>query len=315
MFSCDLHTHTNRSDGHLTPMESIDRAAALGLKVMAITDHDMILPLFGEKDGKRVNLEAYAAAKGVELLRGIEVSCDTNNDDVHIIGLFCDWDAPEFAALERRVQESRTGSYQKMVKRMALAGYRISWEEVLEAAGKTQCPENIQKKQIFEFLAMKGYVESWQDGKRLVQARPEFQTGREKPDPVETIGLIHKTGGIAVMAHPFLVKENPIYQGRAMSRFAYMDMLLDAGLDGIETSYTYDKTSYTGTLSKEEIAEQIYGRYRDTGIFFSGGSDFHGDFVKKAANPRELGECGVSYGYYCENIRSRKFPVKKSSKK
>lgn len=304
MFACDLHTHTNRSDGHLTPIESIDRAAALGLKVMAVTDHDMTLPLFDEEEG--INLEDYAAEKKVELLRGIEVSCDTANDDVHIIGLFCDWDASEFVQLEHMVQESRTKSYQKMVKRMALSGYDISWEELLAAAGKTECPENVQKKHIFEFLAMKGYVKNWQEGKRLIQSKPEFQTGREKPDPVETIELIHKTGGIAIMAHPFLVKEQPRYKGKKMTRFEYIDMLVEAGLDGIETSYTYDKTSYTGSLTKEEIAGQIYDRYKNAGIFFSGGSDFHGDFVKKLENPRELGECGVDYGYYCENIRKPK---------
>ena len=81
MYQCDLHTHTTRSDGHLTPVESIARGAALGIKVLAITDHDTILPLYYEEKGKKTELEQYAACHGVELLRGIEVSCDTNNED------------------------------------------------------------------------------------------------------------------------------------------------------------------------------------------------------------------------------------------
>lgn len=61
MFECDMHTHTVRSDGHLTPLQSMDRAAELGLKVLVISDHDTILPLFCEK-----NVEEYAASKGLE---------------------------------------------------------------------------------------------------------------------------------------------------------------------------------------------------------------------------------------------------------
>ena len=108
MFACDLHTHTIRSDGHMTPIESIDRAASLGLKVMAITDHDMTLPAIW----KGIDLVSYGAEKGIRLLPGIEVSCDTWNDDVHIIGLYCNWDDPAFADLEHGVQTSRMESYQ-----------------------------------------------------------------------------------------------------------------------------------------------------------------------------------------------------------
>ena len=61
------------------------------------------------------------------------------------------------------------------------------------------------------------------------------------------------------MAHPFLVKEHPPYQGKTMTRFQYMDMLVDAGLDGIEASYTYDKSSYAGRNSKAEL-EQVAAR-------------------------------------------------------
>lgn len=298
MFACDLHTHTIRSDGHMTPIESIDRAASLGLKVMAITDHDMTLPAIW----KGIDLVSYGAEKGIRLLPGIEVSCDTWNDDVHIIGLYCNWDDPAFADLEHGVQTSRMESYQEMIRKMAKAGYQVSWQEVLEHAGKTDCPETVQKKSVYELLAAKGYAVDWAKAKRLVQSVPKFQTNREKPDPVKIIQLLHKTGGIAIMAHPFLVKEHPPYQGKTMTRFQYMDMLVDAGLDGIEASYTYDKSSYAGRNSKAELEQQIRSRYQSKGIFFSGGSDFHGDQKTGIPNPRELGECGVTYQYYTQHI-------------
>lgn len=303
MFACDLHTHTTRSDGHLTPAESIDRAAAMGLKVMAITDHDTILPLYEEKDGERINLEKYALDRGVELIRGIEISCDRNNEDVHIIGLFCDWDAPEFSRLEEAVRASRTASYQEILKKLAKAGYRVSWQELLEAAGKTDCPDNVQKKQIFEYLAAKGYVATWQDGKKMLQANPELNAERDKPDPAETIKMLHNTGGTAILAHPYLIREEPVYRGEKMTRLAYLDLLAQAGLDGIEACYTYGKTSYAGSLTKEEIERQVRRHFENTGLFFSGGSDFHGDYKQGIKNPRELGECGVTYEYYCTHIR------------
>ena len=124
------------------------------------------------------------------------------------------------------------------------------------------CLETVQKKSVYELLAAKGYAVDWAKAKRLVQSVPEFQTNREKPDPVKIIQLLHKTGGIAIMAHPFLVKEHPPYQGKTMTRFQYMDMLVDAGLDGIEASYTYDKSSYAGRNSKAELEQQIRSRYQ-----------------------------------------------------
>lgn len=303
MYQCDLHTHTVRSDGHLTPTESIQRAADMGLKVLAITDHDITLPLFYKENGISVNLEEYAAGKGLMLLRGIEISCDTNNEDVHLLGLYCDWDAPEFKKLEAWVQESRTQSYREIVKRLSKMGYQASWDELLKYTGKEMFPMTVLKKELYEYLAAKGYVKDWLDGKKMIQSVPELCIGREKPDPLETIQMLHKTGGIVIQAHPFLVREHPYYKGRSMERMEYLDMLVEEGLDGIEACYTYDKSSYNGPLRKDEIESLLTKRYAGAGIFFSGGSDFHGDFKKGMDNPRELGECGVSYSYFCSYIR------------
>ena len=341
MFECDMHTHTVRSDGHLTPKESIDRAVELGLKVLVISDHDTTLPLMYEIDAneheilevpegdaaaesaeidaigidaiademrvkREINLEDYAASIGLELVRGTEISCDTENEDVHLVGIFCDWDAPEFLELEKEIRRSRMNGYRRMVENLAAAGYDVSWEEVLQYAGRVDDPENVYKKQIYEYIAVKGFASDWKDGKKLVKSRPEFDPGREKPDPVDIIHLIHKTGGKVIMAHPFLVKDEVYYKGKKMTRFEYIDMLIEAGLDGIEACYPYEKTSYTGNLSSGEIERMVrdrYGNLEESGVFLSGGSDFHGDFVTGMKNPRELGECGISYEYYCEYVR------------
>lgn len=300
-FECDMHTHTVRSDGHLTPIQSIDRAVELGLKAIVICDHDITPVLFWEG----INLEEYAASKGLEFISGTEISCDTDNEDVHLIGIFCDWEAPEFVELEKQIQMSRMNGYRKMLDKMADAGFQVSWEDALEAAGRVKDPENIYKKQIYEYIAKKGYADDWKEAKILLKSRPEFDPNREKPDPVDMIQMIHKTGGKVIMAHPFLVQDEPCYKGKKMSRFEYIDMLIESGLDGIEVCYPYEKTSYTGNLTSEEIWKQVRERYGNGKVFLSGGSDFHGDFVKGVSNPRELGECGISYEYYCKHIARR----------
>ena len=64
--------------------------------------------------------------------------------------------------------------------------------------------------------------------------------------------------------------------------------------NGIEASYTYDKTSYGGTMTKDEIKKEVIERYAGRGLIISGGSDYHADGKKGVKNPREIGECGIT---------------------
>ena len=70
--------------------------------------------------------------------------------------------------------------------------------------------------------------------------------------------------------------------------------LIDAGIDGLEVQYSYDKTSYTGNLKKAEIREKIMSKFGHLPLVFSGGSDYHADEIKGVKNARELGENGMS---------------------
>ena len=101
-YLCDLHTHSWRSDGNDSVTELIDRAAALGMKVLALTDHDIRPPLTLEAEGIAKSPKAYATQKGLAFIPGIEYSCDTWVDDVHVVGLGCDFTHP-------RLREGRTG--------------------------------------------------------------------------------------------------------------------------------------------------------------------------------------------------------------
>ncbi len=79
-----------------------------------------------------------------------------------------------------------------------------------------------------------------------------------------------------------------------MSRDSYIDNLIDSGLDGIESCYTYSKTTYKGNKSNDEIKKEIEDKYKGKVKFFTGGSDYHNDGKKGVENPRYLGKAGIS---------------------
>ena len=114
-YECDLHGHTNRSDGNDSPVEYIRHAVHRGVKILAITDHDIVPPEMIELGGgKRQEITAYAKGIGVELLRGIEISCETYIDDVHLVCLGCDWNAPYFKELDEFTINSKVNSYRDL---------------------------------------------------------------------------------------------------------------------------------------------------------------------------------------------------------
>ncbi|MEI6647343.1 MAG: PHP domain-containing protein [bacterium] len=292
-YPVDLHTHTTRSDGNDTPAELIANAARFGVKILAITDHDVLPEDDVEIDEARTPLCEYAKRHGVVALPGIEVSCDTHVDDVHIVGLGCDWASSEIQWLPELAVVSKVQSYRLLVEKLAAEGMsKLSWEEVL-LNGRRK-PEAVQKKHIFELIAWHGYAPTWQDAKILVRDNPSYDIKREKPDPVRTIESLHAAGGIAILAHPYLIDEEIILEGRPVTREAYIHRLIDSGLDGIETRYTYNKTSYKGTMSPQAIHDEVLALYGQRMAVLSGGSDYHADQKKGVADPRILGEAGLS---------------------
>lgn len=310
----DLHTHSTRSDGADTPQQLIDHAAALGMKVIAITDHDIRppkeIPVQTADAGNSIFVDAvdYARSKGLQLLRGIEISCETTAEDCHLVCLGCDWEDPFFDDLERAVAESKIGSYRELVRRLDEDGMHMTWEEVLENGGNPVSEEQVQKKMIFELIARKGYQKDWSSAKLMVKNTPSYQILREKPDPVQVIREVHRCGGIVIMAHPYLINEPVRLSSGTMDRAAYIDRLIEAGLDGIEACYPYSKTSYGGSMTPEQIEDEVRERYSGRVAVISGGSDYHADFRKGAApaKARIIGESGITLEYFQQNTLLQK---------
>jgi len=155
-YLCDLHCHTNLSDGHDSPQELIDRAAELKMKVIAITDHDVIPPDLVCVGDKEVDIINYATNLGINLIKGSEISCDTDVEDVHILAYGCSWNHPKMFSLVESIVKSKIEAYQKLVNILKKNGMDVSWEEILFNNGDVILPENIQKKQSFNSLQTKG---------------------------------------------------------------------------------------------------------------------------------------------------------------
>lgn len=305
-FIVDLHSHTTRSDGGDTPQEFISNAAALGMKVIAITDHDVLPPERIEVNGVMVDPVLYAKKKGMKLIPGIEYSCETQVEDVHIVVLGCDYGNAKILEMNQKIIESKIDSYQRLLDVLADNGYHISWEEVLNYDDIPRNPEDVQKKIIFNLMAEKGYTQTWSEAKLLIRNNPSFSVKREKPDPIEIVKIAHETGGIAILAHPFLIDETVELEEGIMTREAYIERLIEAGLDGIEACYTYDKTTYNGSLTKEEIISKVRHDYEKRLRIISGGSDYHADYKKTDKNVRNIGECGITLEYFNRNELLRK---------
>ncbi|MCL2623636.1 MAG: PHP domain-containing protein [Planctomycetaceae bacterium] len=313
-FRVDLHSHTTRSDGNDTPAEFLDQAAALGVAVAAITDHDVLPPDFLEVRGDRIPVGQYAQTAGIGVLRGMEVSCDTDVDDVHIIGFGCRWDSEYLAWLPETARQSKINGYRRFVERLRDNGFDFTWEELTKNG--LQPDEAVQKKHVFELLAEKGYTESWQAAKIMIRDNPDYDVKREKPCPMATIRSFHAAGGVAILAHPYLIDETVKREGEIVSRDRYIRRLIDAGLDGMETHYPYDKTSYKGVMTPDAISREVIDRYGDMVSILSGGSDYHADHKKGVANPRMIGDAGIELEYflnhpllpsYCEGVDVSKF--------
>ena len=301
-YECDLHTHSVRSDGNDTVIELIDHAALAGLRVLALTDHDVRPPVEVEVDGETVDVKAYAKQKGVSFIGGIEYSCDTDVDDVHIVGLGCDFSMPAFLAAEQAMAKSKVDAYRALTEVLAQNGILVDWSDVLRNADGSSRPEDaVQRKHIFETIARKGYTKTWQEAKLLVRDNPVYNIRREKIDPLDAIGIIRAAGGVAILAHPHLIDETVEKNGVKISRKTYIERLIAAGLMGIEAAYPYDKTSYKGAQTNEEIRASILREYGARLPVISGGSDYHADAKKGVTNPRELGEGGVTFDYFRTN--------------
>ena len=257
----DLHAHTTASDGEHSPAALVEKAAAMGLEVLAITDHDTTA---GIADAARA-----ASGLSVEIVPGIELSTEppptasTRRGQCHILGLFID---PSCHALLDRLHgviDHRNRRNKLIVQRMRdELGWEITLPEVERAAGGSV----IARPHFARILLEKGYVDSIKEAFDCYLGKGgRAYVERDRLTAEEAISLIHAAGGVAVLAHPNNVQMSPA------GTEAYISGLQKIGLDAIEARYNLHTPADTARYLA--LAARL-------GLATSGGSDFHGQAVK-----------------------------------
>jgi predicted metal-dependent phosphoesterase TrpH len=245
----DLHLHTTVSDGRCTPLELVDRAAAAGVSIMAVTDHDTV--------GAVEDVQARCAARGMLGVAGIEITAVEKHRDVHMLGYFFDpGDAglADFLASQREVRIARVRA---IAARLATLGMPIDVEALL-ADARTLGGRSIGRPSVARAMIEAGYVTSTREAfdRWLGRGCPAF-VSRTGATPERVIAIVHGAGGIVSLAHP----------GRTQIDDR-IPALGAAGLDALEVYHS----------DHDETAVARYRRMADElGLLVTGGSDFHGD--------------------------------------
>ena len=271
----DLHVHSNKSDGSLTPTELVALAVKKNLSAFALTDHDTIDGLQEALEAARIYNQSLscdpASGQPLEVIPGIEFSTEYQGRDIHIVGLFIDFESPVF---QRRVQafvDSRIHRNQKMCRQLRQAGIEIEYEDLIR-----EFPDAvITRSHYAQYMHQHGYIKTLREAfDRYIGDHGPCFVPREKITPVQAVELIRDVGGLSILAHPIL------YRMSDSALSALVQELKDVGLDGTEAIYcTYSPG--------EELA--IRALAKRFGLLISGGSDFHGD-----AKPGL--ELGTGYG-------------------
>ncbi len=257
----DLQSHSRHSDGDLPVAELVAAAAAAGVEVLALSDHDTV-------DGVDEALEA-AAAHGIRLIAATEISAvDGGYEDLHVLGYGIDHHDPLLLERLRGAREDRERRAVRMTGLLAEAGYAVD-DSVLAArrdAGKPigrphlaaavlGHPDNAEQLSREEHADVTSFIRAY-----LIPGMPAY-AGRTRPTVTEAIDWIHEAGGLAFWAHPFWDIATDADVLTALDRYDA------AGLDGVECFYVTHDEHQTVLLS--DRAAQL-------GLLRSASSDYHG---------------------------------------
>jgi predicted metal-dependent phosphoesterase TrpH len=245
-YAIDLHTHSLRSDGALSPADLVRRAAARGVKVQALSDHDTLAGV--------AEAVATGADLGVRIIPATELNTESEWGDAHVLGYFLDPDDADLEGRLRWLRENRGRRIELMVEKLNELGYAVDLARVLEIAqgGALGRPHLAQA--LFE----KAYVGSYDEAfDTLIAKESPAYVARVGLDPFEAVTLVRTHGGVPSLAHP----------GTVVGLDDLLPKLVAAGLAGIE--------AYYGEHSPEMTARCL-DRARVFDLVPTGGSDFHG---------------------------------------
>jgi len=248
----DLHVHTTVSDGTLTPREVVRYAKEKGLKAIAITDHD-------STEGNKEALDEGAAI-GLRVLPGMEISVKCPYGAMHLLGYCIEINNGYLRENLDLLSKARQQRNSKILDKLKDIGMALEYHDILKIAGGQQ----IGRLHFAGALMKRGYAGTRKEAfERFLKKGGPAYVDRFRFNPKEAIGLVLKSNGFPVLAHPCTLTglDTEELDG-------FMGELVGLGLKGIEAYYP-DHTDEQ-ILCFEKLAEKY-------GILATGGSDYHGD--------------------------------------
>jgi hypothetical protein len=248
----DLHTHTTASDGTYAPSALVAEASQRGVRVLAVTDHD-------STEGLAEAIDEAERRRPLEIIPGIEINCDVEGAEIHVLGYLMDWQAEWFQDFCREQRRERRARIHRMVERLAAIGMPLDADEVFAIVKEGSAG----RPHVAQVMVAHGYVKTVREAfdKYLGSGKPGH-VPRKKVTPEDAVRIIRKAGGVPVFAHPGLADRDELIPG-----------LIAAGLMGIECYYTEHSAAQRATYLQ---------LCKDHDLVATGGSDFHGPKVRAA---------------------------------
>ena len=239
----DLHTHSTFSDGRYTPTELVEEAAQVGIKVLAVTDHDSWNGV--------AEAQAAAAKQGMRIIPGVELGTQLGDEAVHILAYYLDMTNAPLQKKMDELRHAREIRLQQMLDKLHALGYEIE----VEACD----PKNraVGRPHVAKAIVRKGYFKTVQEvfDALLHNGGPAY-VPQPKLAPEEAVALVHQAGGIAVLAHPSELTDATLPER----------LVQQVPFDGIEV--------YHPSASPED-REKWLALAKKYQLLVSGGSDFH----------------------------------------
>jgi hypothetical protein len=260
----DLHAHSTASDGTDRPAALVTAAAAAGLDVVAVTDHDTTAGWD----------EAIAARPaGLTVVPGVEFSCvrlepDGRRVSLHLLAYLCDPNDADLQSEWQRLRESRRTRGATMVDNLAADGYPISWGQVSALAGDG----SIGRPHLARALVESGVVPDVDTAFReLLSSRQRYYVRKADTEVFDALRLVRAAGGLPVFAHPIARRRGPIVSDDTIAELAA------GGLVGLEVDHPDhgpDDRAHAAALA------------RDLDLVGTGSSDYHGSNKTTALGAR-----------------------------
>lgn len=265
----DLHTHTRASDGTQSPEELVEAAAAAGLDVLGLTDHDTA-------DGWAA-AERAADAAGIALVRGMEISTRLDGRGVHLLAYLPDPTYPPLVALLDEVLEGRNDRVPAVLERLRTVGIDLTEEDVARVSGDAAASG---RPHIADALVARGVVRDRDEAfARLLNPGMPAYVDRYAAPLRETIEVVTAAGGVTVIAHAWGRRTLRVPDAEAIAELA------ELGLAGLEVDHQDHD---------ERARAELRGIARDLDLVVTGSSDHHGtgkvghDLACNTTDPEEL---------------------------